>query len=237
LEAEKKNVALIRAHAILMSIAWLVFASLGMFIARYMKPAWGDLYGKKAWFQVHRFLMFSTLVVTVVGVVLAFVFADGWTKADDAHPIIGIIVLVLTVIQPVMAYFRPAPGDDSRFLFNMAHRSVGLSALLLAVVNCFLGVLLPHFDIKIIGLYPLIAYCIGVFLVLLFEVALMFLAKPSYDLDQPKAEMKDGKVQVETKKPAKPANQNKLERKIMFAFVFVVVSGSCLALIILLAGI
>lgn len=38
--------------AILMSLAWLVCASLAMFIARYMKPVWGELLGLKAWFQV-----------------------------------------------------------------------------------------------------------------------------------------------------------------------------------------
>ena len=29
-----------------------------------------------------------------------------------AHPITGIIVLVLAVIQPIMALFRPHPGED-----------------------------------------------------------------------------------------------------------------------------
>ena len=41
-----------------------------------------------------------------------------------AHPIIGIIVLALAVIQPIMALFRPHPGEDkyeqprSNFLFS-----------------------------------------------------------------------------------------------------------------------
>ncbi|KAK3749011.1 hypothetical protein QZH41_008685, partial [Actinostola sp. cb2023] len=191
LKVSEKNFLLIRAHAILMSIAWLVFASLGMFIARFMKPVWGDLFGKKAWFQVHRLLMVSTLVFTVTAVILAFVYAEGWTTVDDAHPIIGIIVLVLVVVQPIMAAFRPAPDDDRYF------------------VNCFLGVFLPHFGIQTTGVYPLIVYCIGVFLVLLFEVVLLVRVRKSNNLDQqPKAAMIDGKVEVETAKtPAKPVEQ------------------------------
>ena len=37
-----------------MVIAWVGFATIGMFIARYMKPVWGekDLCGNRLWFQV-----------------------------------------------------------------------------------------------------------------------------------------------------------------------------------------
>lgn len=33
-------------------------------------------------------------------------------KAADAHPIIGMFVIVLAIVQPIMAVFRPGPGDD-----------------------------------------------------------------------------------------------------------------------------
>ena len=40
-----------------MVIAWVGFATVGMFIARYMRPVWGEknVCGKRMWFQVsHR---------------------------------------------------------------------------------------------------------------------------------------------------------------------------------------
>ena len=40
--------------AVLMVVAWVGFATVGMFIARYMRPVWGEknVCGKRMWFQV-----------------------------------------------------------------------------------------------------------------------------------------------------------------------------------------
>ena len=37
-----------------MVLAWVGFATIGMFIARFMRPVWGEkeMYGKRVWFQV-----------------------------------------------------------------------------------------------------------------------------------------------------------------------------------------
>ena len=36
-----------------MVVAWVGFATLAIFAARYMKDAWGKLFGNKKWFQVN----------------------------------------------------------------------------------------------------------------------------------------------------------------------------------------
>ncbi|XP_031550508.1 ferric-chelate reductase 1-like [Actinia tenebrosa] len=241
LDVGGKNMRLLRAHAILMSLAWLVCASLAMFIARYMKPVWGELLGLKAWFQIHRLLMVFTLFFTIVGVVLVFIYVEGWSEGYMLHSIIGILVLLLTCIQPVMAFFRPGPVADNRFIFNWAHRSVGLSALVLAIVNCFLGVFMPHFGIKNTGVYPLIVYCAAVVMVILFELVLLLRNdKNSFEvINEPKAKLKDGEVEVTTKQTGQvntkaPAEKNILLKKIVFGVLVLLVSGACVALIILL---
>ena len=40
-----------------------------------------------------------------------------YRQMSGAHPITGIIVLVLSVIQPIAAAFRPHPGDDKYVFF------------------------------------------------------------------------------------------------------------------------
>lgn len=60
---------LIRAHGILMLLAWPLLASTGIFIAAFMRPAMPE--GK--WFQAHRALMLASLFVAAAGLVLAFV--------------------------------------------------------------------------------------------------------------------------------------------------------------------
>ena len=60
---------LVRAHGILMLLAWPFLGSTGIFVAAFMRAALPE--GK--WFQVHRALMLSSLFVAAAGFVLAFV--------------------------------------------------------------------------------------------------------------------------------------------------------------------
>jgi len=113
LGAEKEGPEIIQTHGCLMVIAWVGFASIGIFMARYMKVAFGEkvLLGTKVWFTFHRSLMILTVLFTIISIIIIFVHAGRWTKEAGAHPITGIIVLVLAVIQPIMAFFRPHPGE------------------------------------------------------------------------------------------------------------------------------
>ncbi|CAH3172489.1 unnamed protein product [Porites evermanni] len=174
LTGEKKDSTLMKAHGCLMVIAWIGFASIGIFMARFTRVAFGDkeLLGTKVWFTFHRILMISTVLVTIVGIILIFVYAGRWMPG--AHPIIGIIVLVLSVIQPIAAAFRPHPGDDNRYLFNWAHRAGGIFALILAVVTVFLGICIYKDELGLDNspLYAMIVYCVGVAFVIAFDIYL-----------------------------------------------------------------
>nr|XP_058952023.1 putative ferric-chelate reductase 1 isoform X3 [Pocillopora verrucosa] len=174
LEASVYDFSLLQIHAVLMVIAWVGFATIGMFIARYMKPVWGekDLCGNRLWFQVHRAIMVITGLLTVIGVTLAFIYVGGWSKDAGAHPVIGIIVLSITIIQPIAATLRPPPYGERRWMFNWAHRSFGLIALALSVINIFLGSVLPAFHLESSAVYVMIIYLLVLAAVAMFEIYL-----------------------------------------------------------------
>ncbi|XP_046558230.1 putative ferric-chelate reductase 1 [Haliotis rubra] len=136
---------LVKAHGSLMAVAWLLLSSVGMIIARYYKLMWPDktVGGANIWFQVHRACMSGTLLVTIIAFVLIFVEVEGYTEAEEtsqkAHPILGIIVTVLVVLNPLMALLRPGPRSERRVIFNWAHYLVGKGAFILAAVTIFLG--------------------------------------------------------------------------------------------------
>lgn len=44
-----------------MLVAWIVFATMAILVARYLKDAWGDICGKKGWFQVSLKVMIEFL--------------------------------------------------------------------------------------------------------------------------------------------------------------------------------
>ncbi|KAJ7388047.1 DOMON domain-containing protein frrs1L [Desmophyllum pertusum] len=160
-----------------MTIAWVLFAFVGLFTARYMRQVWEptELFGVKAWFAVHRTLMTLTVLLTVTGIIVIFVQVNGWSVGAGPHPYLGIIVLVLALAQPIMAAFRPHPGEPRRNIFNWAHRIVGTTALILGVVTIYFG--LDIFDLGSgmdkSGLYAVISFYIGEFIVFLFEVYLI----------------------------------------------------------------
>lgn len=217
-----------------MVIAWIGFASIGIFMARFTRVAFGDkeLLGTKVWFTFHRILMISTVLVTIVGIILIFVYAGHWMPG--AHPITGIIVLVLSVIQPIAAAFRPHPGDDNRYLFNWAHRAGGIFALVLAVVTVFLGILIYKDELGLDNspLYAMIVYCVGVVFVIAFDIYL-FCKKRNHKTASftMTGEKEGGHVQVEQSE-REPAVSL---RRLMLGFLVLLVTGIVIALVVLIA--
>ncbi|KAI5618142.1 putative ferric-chelate reductase 1 [Silurus asotus] len=133
---------LIKFHAAFMLIGWMTTVSTGVIIARYFKPDWPEttVCGQRVWFQFHRGLMLLTVFLTFIGFILPFVYRKGWSKRAGSHPYFGCTIMALTVIQPIMALFRPAPDSSRRYIFYWAHLGAGTIAQVLAVVAIFLGI-------------------------------------------------------------------------------------------------
>jgi hypothetical protein len=138
-----------------MIFTWILFASTGIILARYFKPAWPTqkICGKAIWFAVHRALMTSVALLTITAFILILVYKKGkWVSQDTqlefAHSIFGIIAICFTFIQPIMALFRCTPDAPNRFIFNYAHRIIGFSTLILSTVAIFLAVFFTQFNFQ-----------------------------------------------------------------------------------------
>ncbi|XP_053325814.1 putative ferric-chelate reductase 1 isoform X2 [Spea bombifrons] len=128
----------ILAHGALMLVAWMTTGTIGMIMARYMKSAAGKPFlGKALWFQVHLFLMILTVILTIIAFIMVFVEVSGWV--NGAHPVLGCIVMILSFIQPIAAFFRPDPKSERRFIFNWGHSINALVIKVLSVATIFLG--------------------------------------------------------------------------------------------------
>ncbi|XP_009561816.1 ferric-chelate reductase 1 isoform X5 [Cuculus canorus] len=140
---------LIKAHGALMFVAWITTVSIGVIVARFFKPVWSHsfLFGKEMWFQVHRMLMLTTVMLTSISFVLPFIYRRGWSQQAGFHPYLGCTVMALTIFQLLMAGFRPSRHAPRRQVFNWFHWSTGTTARILAVVTVFLGMDLPALDL------------------------------------------------------------------------------------------
>jgi len=158
---------LVRAHAILMMLAWMVFSNIGVVVARHFKLLWPNnkILNKPVWFQVHTWSMYTTFGFTLLSFVLIFSAVKGFSGDEKAHAITGIFVTLLTVINPVMAFFRPDPKTEKRKFFNMAHFVVGLVCRILSVTTMFLGLKLDAIDIEQFNISLFIVFIINQILV------------------------------------------------------------------------
>ncbi|XP_059177602.1 putative ferric-chelate reductase 1 homolog isoform X2 [Physella acuta] len=136
---------LAKAHGCLMILAWVFFASLGMLLTKYYKPMWPNkrIFEQKYWFFGHFNCMASMFIITVIGIILIFVEADGYSEAPDlpqrAHPILGIIIFICIIINPVLALIRPQEDSKCRPVFNWFHWAFGTIANVLSIPTIFIG--------------------------------------------------------------------------------------------------
>lgn len=134
-------------HAWLMTIGWGVLIPLGVLTARFLKSK-----PNKLWFKLHRAIQTTGLVFAIIGLVLA-VQAVGnkggngqhFAGTNKSHKVLGLVVMVLGIQQPLFAIFRPHPPKDGettsgmRAAWEILHKGSGYVAVVLAVAVIFLG--------------------------------------------------------------------------------------------------
>ncbi|XP_065114572.1 putative ferric-chelate reductase 1 [Paramisgurnus dabryanus] len=131
--------AIVKAHGALMLIAWMTTGSVGMLIARYLKAVGKGrgCCGKDFWFLAHVTLMSLSIIATAIAFIIVFSYAQDW--AGGAHPVLGCLVMILSLIQPIVAALRCDPQHEQRFIFNWAHSFNALAIKGLAVGAIFTG--------------------------------------------------------------------------------------------------
>lgn len=98
-----------KAHGCLMVIAWMLFASTGIFIARYYKfllPT-KKVCGGQVWFALHRPIMVSVLLLSIISLIV--ILADQewkWIETTETlnftHSIFGMAAIGLAFLQVKM---------------------------------------------------------------------------------------------------------------------------------------
>ncbi|BFZ00039.1 hypothetical protein BsWGS_03078 [Bradybaena similaris] len=137
--------SLAKAHGCLMILAWIFFASIGLLLTKYYKPMWPEsrMFDHKYWFLGHFNCMATMFIITIIAIIIIFVEAGGYSQAPDlpqkAHPILGIIILICIIINPILALIRPSEDNKCRPVFNWFHWAFGTIANVLAIPQIFIG--------------------------------------------------------------------------------------------------
>ncbi|XP_059139837.1 ferric-chelate reductase 1-like [Physella acuta] len=161
---------MVKAHGTSMTFAWMLFASSGLFIARHGRSMFNNSkpYGLLVWFHVHRFCMTMTALLTMLGFVLVLVESKGYSKIPDTpsekswyrmlHPPIGLVLIIMTFVNPLMALFRPDIKAPSRKHFNHIHWGIGQLAWILSIALILIGLDLNKSQSDIEAIYVVFAF-------------------------------------------------------------------------------
>jgi hypothetical protein len=179
-------------HGSLMLISWGFLLPTGTLFGKFFKHRPDGL-----WFKVHIVCQVSGLLLAIIGWIIALVnfqvFADTGYN-NYRHGILGMVVMCLGLFQPINAVLRPhAPKDGEvattgRKLWEIAHKSLGYVALILAVVTISYGTtVLPDLDDQ--KTFQM-AYGIGVGSILLLIFVALQVDKAKYASSTEPATMK-----------------------------------------------
>ncbi|UJR28575.1 hypothetical protein I4U23_009808 [Adineta vaga] len=238
------SVGLMKAHGIIMIFTWIVLVSTGILIARYFKKAWSDrkICGKAVWFAIHRTIMTSVAILTLIAFVLILVYKKGqWVSRDNrrefAHSIIGILVICFAIIQPFMALFRCNPDDRYRFIFNYAHATVGFSAFILSIAAIFLAMFFGYFDFRTNKEWAIVAAwsCWLPVIFVIFEMIEVYFEKTALKMTKTNTIAMHDRNGTDTTKIEPEENTIKDRIKAIFLLLHVIIAfGLALALMLLI---
>eukprot|EP01083_Nonionella_stella_P095260 267379_1 len=135
-------------HGIIMFVSWSVLATIGIFSSRFRGILCQNATHKAMWFFVHRGVQSSVVLLVLVGVSIAVYFTcdDGETHFSNRHEHFGLGVVIVAVLQPINAWFRPHPPGKheskscGRFVWESVHKIFGYCAWIVAQYTIYLGI-------------------------------------------------------------------------------------------------
>ena len=140
----KDTRAIIQAHGCLMVLAWILFANIGMFTAKFCKKMLPrmKIFGADVWFRIHQLCMSMVITLSMAGASILWVDRGveplQWDNIkNNPHSALGMAAICIGLIQPVIAFFRPSPDHKYRIVFKLVHKFTGYIALTIAGVGMY----------------------------------------------------------------------------------------------------
>lgn len=175
--------------------------------------------GSSLWFQLHRVFMVCSTILVALAFVVILVEAKGWNTEMGAHPILGMLVIILVCFQAIAGFARPAIGSARRRCFALVHRYSGLLSYLLASITIFLG--LAALEVGISAM--VICLVIVVTTVVGMEARAFYRARTVSEIHYREEDFE--RPEMDSEEPIGPDSKEILVRKVMSLFIACVAFG------------
>lgn len=122
-------------HAILNTVGWGILLPLGVIAARYLKP-----FTNSTWFYLHVSIQLVGFVLGVAGWATGLVLGNRSVGVVyHKHRSVGIALFAISTLQVCAMLIRPSKTHKIRPVWNYYHYTLGLTILVLGILNIFYG--------------------------------------------------------------------------------------------------
>lgn len=166
------------AHGVLMTAGWGVMLPIAALVAHTLR------HHEPLWFHVHRAAACAGLLLATCGWAIALAKFGGLNislagtpgnRLTTSHAVVGMVVMILGLLQPVNAVVRPKAGSEVYAVFRRIHSAAGWVASIGGGANVVSGLLLFwHRAGRCTGIWPFILYGSWVFAFFLGWILLHF---------------------------------------------------------------
>jgi hypothetical protein len=132
---------LLLVHGYLLLFAWVLCPFVGIFIARFMKAKLGHW-----WYRLHLMVMiFGAGLFSIAGALLVYLYKDGphFSTEYSLHPLLGLIVTILMILQFVLGFVSDYLFDEDRTSipwWDVLHWWFGRLLTIFAIATIVLGI-------------------------------------------------------------------------------------------------
>jgi hypothetical protein len=143
-----------------MFAAWGVLLPLGVLVAATLRDF------DPTWFRLHRGLNYAGLAAALAAWIVALVKLGPLNVGSEsgalpsAHAVVGMLVMILGLLQPVNAILRPHKGEKYRPLWEIVHKTTGRVAWAGGLANVMVGIVLFRERDTCASVWPVIAYAV-----------------------------------------------------------------------------
>merc|ERR1712060_460168 len=162
-------------HGWIMIFAWLILVPIGVLSMTFRRIFYAPgrplashaeegVFSDKFWFNMHRGLNLSAVILTSAGVYLAATLA-GKGHFTHSHGKTGLSILLLSIGQVINGTLRPNKKKENiRKIWSTIHRVLGVTLFVMAVINMYIADKLPMLISNVISSPEIVFACAAIVL-------------------------------------------------------------------------
>eukprot|EP00002_Diphylleia_rotans_P031909 TRINITY_DN6655_c0_g1_i2.p1 TRINITY_DN6655_c0_g1~~TRINITY_DN6655_c0_g1_i2.p1 ORF type:complete len:929 (-),score=140.21 TRINITY_DN6655_c0_g1_i2:146-2932(-) len=156
-------------HGFMMFLSWGILTPISIYIARYLNP--NGRFAEKAsvtttvWLHYHSWLQITAVVFCIISFITIVSEIEDSSHAhfDNPHSILGLIVFILSLIQPALGFLADYAWEARRtqkpIFPDIIHHLLGRALVILTFISMCLGLEEINADVSVKACFYIACFC------------------------------------------------------------------------------